>query len=48
MGPDVIKVFILPYISILAAKIDAALDSNNSNLATSSVEKIAAQNIRLV
>ncbi|XP_023337419.1 transcription initiation factor TFIID subunit 6-like [Eurytemora carolleeae] len=46
LGPDVIKVFILPYISILAAKIDAALDSNNSNLATSSVEKIAAQNIR--
>jgi len=46
LGPDVIKVFILPNISILSQKIDVALDSNSSNIATSSVEKIAAQNIR--
>jgi len=44
LGPDVIKVFILPYISVLAQKIDVALDANSGN--TSSVEKIAAQNIR--
>ena len=41
-----IKVFILPNISILSQKIDVALDANASNVATSSVEKIAAQNIR--
>jgi len=46
LGPDVIKVFILPNINILAEKIDIALDTNASNVATSSVEKIAAQNIR--
>jgi len=46
LGPDVIKVFILPNISILSQKIDVALDANASNVATSSVEKIAAQNIR--
>jgi len=46
LGPDVIKVFILPNISILAEKIDIALDTNASSVATSSVEKIAAQNIR--
>ena len=44
LGPDVIKVFILPYISVLAQKIDVTLDANSGN--TSSVEKIAAQNIR--
>lgn len=44
LGPEVIKVFILPHISSLAQKIDIALDTNN--MASSSVEKIAAQNIR--
>ena len=36
--------FILPNISILAEKIDAALDPNNATV--SSVEKNAAQQIR--
>jgi len=45
LGPDVIKVFIIPYISVLSGKIDVALDPNNTST-TSSVEKIAAQNIR--
>ena len=40
-----IKVFIIPYISVLSGKIDVALDPNNTST-TSSVEKIAAQNIR--
>jgi len=44
LGPEVIKVFILPNIKILAEKIDAALDPNNTG--ASSVEKNAAQNIR--
>merc|ERR1719154_385336 len=44
LGPEVIKVFILPNIKILADKIDAALDPNNTG--ASSVEKNAAQNIR--
>lgn len=39
-----IKVFVLPHIAALAAKIDAALDSGN--LGVSSVEEIAAKNIR--
>jgi len=43
LGPEVIKVFVLPHIGALAAKIDMALDSSNS---TSRVEEIAAQNIR--
>ena len=41
---QVIKVFVLPHIAALAAKIDAALDSGN--LGVSSVEEIAAKNIR--
>lgn len=44
LGPEVIKVFVLPHIAALAAKIDAALDSGN--LGVSSVEEIAAKNIR--
>jgi len=44
LGPEVIKVFILPNIHILADKIDAALDPNNTGV--SSVEKNAATNIR--
>jgi len=44
LGPEVIKVFVLPHIGALAAKIDMALDS--SNMGTSRVEEIAAQNIR--
>jgi len=40
----VIKVFVLPHIAALAAKIDLALDS--SNIGTSKVEEIAAKNIR--
>jgi len=44
LGPEVIKVFVLPHIAALAAKIDMALD--NSNLGTSKVEEIAAKNIR--
>lgn len=44
LGPEVIKVFVLPHIGALAAKIDVALDSNN--MGTSRVEEIAAQNIR--
>jgi len=43
LGPEVIKVFVLPHIGALAAKIDMALDTSNS---TSRVEEIAAQNIR--
>ena len=39
-----IKVFVLPHIAALAQKIDPALDS--SNLGVSSVEEIAAKNIR--
>jgi len=44
LGPEVIKVFVLPHIAALAQKIDQALDS--SNLGVSSVEEIAAKNIR--
>lgn len=44
LGPEVIKVFILPNISILAEKIDAALDPNNTS--ASKVEQNAATNIR--
>merc|ERR1719309_1022009 len=44
LGPEVIKVFILPYLSVLAQKIDLAMEGGN--MATSSVEKIAAQHIR--
>merc|ERR1719251_456235 len=44
LGPEVIKVFVLPHIAALAAKIDLALDS--SNIGTSKVEEIAARNIR--
>ena len=39
-----IKVFVLPHIAALAQKIDQALDS--TNLGVSSVEEIAAKNIR--
>lgn len=44
LGPEVIKVFVLPHIGALASKIDMALDG--SNIGTSRVEEIAAQNIR--
>merc|ERR1711962_175283 len=43
LGPEVIKVFVLPHIAALAQKIDQALDSG---LGVSSVEEIAAKNIR--
>merc|ERR1712127_1058545 len=44
LGPEVIKVFVLPHMSALAQKIDQALDS--SNLGVGGVEEIAAKNIR--
>ena len=44
LGPEVIKVFIVPHLSVLAQKIDLAMEGGN--MATSSVEKIAAQHIR--
>merc|ERR1712038_1636717 len=44
LGPEVIKVFVLPHIKAISAKIDLALDS--SNIGTSKVEEIAAKNIR--
>jgi transcription initiation factor TFIID subunit 6 len=46
LGPEVIKVFILPHIHGISSRIEQANDPNNTMSANPNIEKIAATHIR--